>query len=209
MRHSDPLVTGALILLFIVAVAILKIRDAVRSSREKRGLEERRKAVAEEAEAFFRKMALRNKLPAIPVNIILKPGEVGIFQEPSVLYESRAYRLYGGGGTRIQGIYIGGGASESHQRLRQIDTGRLILTSQRLVFDGQMESRAVNLWDVISANPWTDAIEVSSSRKQKSQICSVRNPLIWSRVIEMFATGKLAITGEPEDVPTQAPSGRK
>lgn len=37
------------------------------------------------------------KLPVVSVDIVLKQGEVGILQEPSILYEKRAYRIYGGG----------------------------------------------------------------------------------------------------------------
>lgn len=192
MRHTDPLVTGSLIVIGLSAVAILLLLDAVRSFFNKRKSADRVKQMANDAEMFF--ASLKGQvLPPIETAIVLKDGECAFFQEPSVLYESRSYRVFGGGGTRVAGVYIGGGASEAHERLRQIDSGTLILTNQRLVFDGQTQSRAVNVKDVISATPWSDAIEVSSSRRQKSQIYTVGNPLIWAPMIRLIAQGKFSM----------------
>ena len=61
-----------------------------------------------------------------------------------MLHETRAYRVYGGAGTRVGRIYVGGGASESHQRLGRLIPGILVLTNQRLIFDGGHETRSVN-----------------------------------------------------------------
>jgi hypothetical protein len=47
--------------------------------------------------------------------------------------------------------------------------------------------------DIIWASPLEDAIEVSFSRNQKSQIYIVRNPLIWTKTIQMFASGKIPV----------------
>lgn len=196
MRHSDPLITGVIVVLFASAAAILFLLDAIRSYMNKGKSEDRVKGLATDAEMFFASLEHRSRLPTTAVEIVLKSGEVGIFQEPSILYESRSYRVFGGGGTRVAGIYIGGGASEAQQRLKEIDSGKIVLTNQRLVFDGQMENRVLNLKDVVSATPWTDAIEVGSSRKQKSQIYTVGNPLIWAPMIQMLARGKLPISTE-------------
>lgn len=193
MRHTDPLVTGVFIVIAVSAVAVLLILDAVRSFLNKGKSAERMKQMASEAQLFFASIA-GHSLPSIETTIVLKNGESAVFQEPSILYETRSYRVFGGGGTRVGDIFLGGGASEAHQRLRQIDSGTVVLTSQRLIFDGQTESRTVNMKDVISANPWADAIEVSSSRRQKSQIYTVRNPLIWSQMIKIIASGKFTLS---------------
>ncbi len=187
--------------------ALLFVVQIVRSYWARQKAKVRAQAMRKEAESFFRDLELRKKLPAVSVEIVLKQGEVGIFQEPSILYETRPYRIYGGGGTRIRGIYIGGGASESHQRLRQIDQGKLILTNQRLVFDGQSENRATNLKDIISASAWSDAVEISSSKRQKSQIYAVGNPIIWAQVVQTFASGNIEVgQGEAERITLAAGS---
>jgi hypothetical protein len=170
-----------------------------------------------EAERFFSRLQESGTLPDVAVDIVLQRDEIALLREDdSQLAESRAYRVFGGGGTRIRGVYIGGGASESYQRLRQIDTGSLILTTERLIFDGGLENRTLKIKDVLSATAWSDAIEVSSSRRQKSQVYSVANPLIWSRMIKAAASGEIRarkkeIPGQPrpkpasEDEPPEPP----
>jgi len=149
------------------------------------------KTIRKEAKSFFRDMEARKRPRIVPVNVILKQGEVGILQESSMLYVMQTYHVHGGG-TRIRGVYIGRKSSESHQRLRHIDSGRIILTTQRLIFDGQWETRMTNLNDIIWASPLEDAIEVRFGRNQKSQIYIVRNPLIWAKTIQMLASRKIS-----------------
>src|SRR6266516_1646495 len=72
--------------------------------------------------------------------LVLGTDETALLHEPSKLIEARATRVYAGGGTRVQGIYIGGGESKSVQALKQLDSGMLTLTNKRLVFTGSMES---------------------------------------------------------------------
>jgi DNA-directed RNA polymerase subunit RPC12/RpoP len=110
--------------------------------------------------------------------------------EPSKLIEARATRVYAGGGTRLKGIYIGGGESGSFQSLKELDSGTLTLTTKRLVFTGSMESRVVNIKEIVSIEPFgADAIVVSTGRKVKRQVYVVRNPIIWSTFIPMLIKG--------------------
>jgi len=123
----------------------------------------------------------------ISTRLILKGDEHAVLEEGSTLFESRAYRLYGGGGTRIGRFSVGGGISESEQRVKQIDQGTLTLTTKRLIFDGTTENRNVQLSQVMSVSPGSDAIEISTERRAKSQIYSVTNPLLWATVIKTIA----------------------
>jgi hypothetical protein len=107
--------------------------------------------------------------------------------EESILFESRAYRVSGGAGTRIGRVWVGGGVSESQQRLKQIDSGRVTLTTMRLVFDGSMENRSIRLADIMSVEQWADAIEIGSHKRAKSLILRVNNPWIWSNMVKQFA----------------------
>jgi hypothetical protein len=193
MNEPDVVIVG--LLAIVVVIAIIR---AINSQVAKTAIKERQNRNREEAYSFFQAMDEQKKLPVTHVDVVLKAGEVGLFQEPSVLLETRAYRVYGGAGTRVGRIYLGGGASESHQRLREIDSGILVLTNQRLIFDGGSENRSVNLRDVISANAWSDAIEISSSRRQKSQIYTVQNPIIWAQMIQMLASSKVEVAANDE-----------
>jgi hypothetical protein len=128
----------------------------------------------------------------ISTRLILKNDEHAILEEGSTLFESRAYRVYGGGGTRIGRVYVGAGVSESHQRVKEIDRGTLTLTTKRLIFDGTHENRNVQLSQVLSASPWSDAIEISTARRAKSQVYTVANPLIWAAGVKALAAGEFS-----------------
>lgn len=145
-----------------------------------------------EATLFFDDIGKTGKWPSPQTNVILQKGEVALLDESSIFYESRAYRVSGGAGTRIGRVYVGGGVSESQQRLKQIDTGRLTLTSKRLTFDGSIENRSLRLPDILSVQRWSDAIEVSTQRRAKSQVFHVENPMIWATMVEQIASGKIA-----------------
>ena len=178
MEQMDAVV-GWIIVLALIAGAMVLIsmhRQRTRANRQRRF-----RAMQEELEAFVTRAG--EGLTPISTSLLLQKGEYGVLEEPTTPFETRAYRVYGGGGTRIKGIYIGGGVSESQQRLREIDTGTLTLT-KRLVFDGTHENRSIRLSDLLSVNPWSDAVEVSSQRRAKSQIFRVSNPLIWTTIVE-------------------------
>ena len=55
----------------------------------------------------------------------------------------------------------------------------LTLTTKRLVFTGWMESRVVNIKDIVSVEPFADAIEISTAKRAKRQVYMVGNPIIW------------------------------
>lgn len=191
--------------LFIVFVAISR-------ARKKRQRQQMIEAMQSEAEDCLRQIQATGRLPTVDTHIVLQPQEFAVLQESASLYEARSYRVYGGAGTRIKGVYVGGGVSESHQRLKQIDSGMLVLTNCRLVFDGSMENRSIKLNDVVSAQPWTDAVEVSSSRRQKSQVYTVANPIIWTTMITALAKSEAPTPEVSRPKPTQAdiaiPTGR-
>jgi hypothetical protein len=144
-----------------------------------------------EATLFFDGIRKAGKWPSPQTNLILQKGEAALLDESSVFFESRSYRVGGGAGTRIGRVYVGGGVSESQQRLKQIDTGRLTLTTKRLIFDGSIENRSLRLPDILSVQRWSDAIEVSTQRRAKSQVFRVENPMIWATMVEQTASGKI------------------
>jgi hypothetical protein len=135
--------------LVVFLTAIIAIPIIVSNQRRKQR-EARFEQLRQDAHEFFQGIEQTGRLSSPDTNVILQKGEVALRDEASVLYETRAYRVGGGAGTRIGRIYVGGGASESHQRWRRIDTGRLTLASKRLIFDGSQENRALRLADIVS-----------------------------------------------------------
>jgi transcription elongation factor Elf1 len=121
--------------------------------------------------------------------LVLAAEEVALLHEASTLIEARSRRVYAGAGTRVFGVYVGGGQSGSVQDLKELDSGTLTLTTNRLVFNGSMESRVTNLKDIVSVENFTDAIEISTARKAKLQVYRVRNPMLWRGLVRTVSRG--------------------
>jgi type II secretory pathway pseudopilin PulG len=187
--NSDDLLLGLLVVLGLVVLLSVIAVPIIVSNRRRKQREARFDQLKQDAHEFFQGIERTGRLSPPDTNVITQKGEVALRDEASVLYETRAYRVSGGAGTRIGRIYVGGGVSESHQRWRRIDTGRLTLTSKRLIFDGSQENRAVRLADIVSVQNWSDAIEVSTQRRAKSLVFQVENPLIWSTLVQQVASG--------------------
>jgi DNA-directed RNA polymerase subunit RPC12/RpoP len=148
-----------------------------------------------EAKEFFDKLVTTGKI-TIPddIPLVLGTDETPLLHEPSKLIEARATRVYSGVGARAKGIYIGSGKSSSVQDMERLDSGMLTLTTKRLVFTGSMESRVVNIKDVVSIEAIPDGIEVSTGKKAKRQVYTVRNPLIWATLIRTAGKGGISAT---------------
>src|SRR5262245_24211783 len=94
---NEPYVAFGVLLVIVLVVWIIGM---VNSQTGKKGIEERQKRNRDEAYRFFAEIEQQKKLPVTQVDVVLKEGEMGVFQEPSVLLETRAYRVYGGAGKR-------------------------------------------------------------------------------------------------------------
>lgn len=189
--EQQPTYTGVVVVAMVLAVLYVIYRRWLARKHKARIAE-----LNKECDAFLAE-ARRGLLP-IQASILLQEDEHAVLQEESTLSEMRSYRVYGGGGTRIGRVLVGGGVSEPQYRLRRIDTGTLVLTTKRLVFDGNHENRSVRLSELLSVSPWVDAIEVSSNHA-KSQVFSVANSCIWANIIEAVATGKLQVVSEGDE----------
>lgn len=175
LSSSDQMMIFAVVYLILLVIAIAIIWFLPHRRRARR----RWKRIRKEAKSFLREMKARRKRPIVPTNVVLMEGEVGVLQEPSMLYEPYRFDDRGGSG--------------SDQCLRRIDSGRIILTNRRLIFDGQWKDRMVNLSEIKSARPLEEAVEVRFSKNQNSQIYLVRNPIIWAKTIPMLASGKISM----------------
>src|SRR5436190_3685409 len=174
-NFANILVIGTVLVVGLVFVAIAATKKPKRISQAKLA------QLQAEAKDFFDKLTGTGKITVPDTSIMLGADETALLHEPSKLIEARATRVYAGGGTRVKGIYIGGGQSTSIQSLKELDSGTLTLTTKRLVFTGSMESRVVNLKDIVSAQPvaGAGAIEISTAKRAKRQVYVVRNPIIW------------------------------
>lgn len=146
----------------------------------------------QEANEFLTALKQNGGLKPVAADLMMKPNEKAYLQESRiVLKETRAVRKSSGSaaGFRIaKGVYIGKtrGTSHSEQVLQDIDRGTLVLTNQRLVFDGATENRVIKLDKVLSVQMYRDAIEVSLDGRAKSIFFTVNNPYIWSTVFRII-----------------------
>jgi hypothetical protein len=148
---SDPfgkfLVLGVALVVLVISAAIDAIKKPKRLSKEQ---EAQLKA---EAIALGKQFEAGEFIPPDTFPLVLGTDEIALLHEPSKLIEARATRVYAGGGTSVEGIYVGGGQSTSVQSLKELDSGTLTLTTKRLIFTGSMESRVINAKDIVSVNP--------------------------------------------------------
>jgi ssDNA-binding Zn-finger/Zn-ribbon topoisomerase 1 len=188
--HGSSSADGLSKFLVIGVVALVGLAFAVINASRKPKPVSPEKVAEQKAEAMdFLEKLNTGKFNPPNTPLVLAADEIALLHEPSTLIEARATRVYAGGGTRVQGIYIGGGQSSSVQDLKELDSGTLTLTTKRLVFTGSMESRVANIKDIVSVQNFADAIEISTARKAKRQVYLVRNPLLWVANIRTAISG--------------------
>jgi hypothetical protein len=117
----------------------------------------------------------------------LDPDEHAVFVLPEVeLLEPRAIRharsTYAGPTIRLaKGLSLRRGSgmsqSESHEALRNIDRGILVLTTKRLVFVGSQRTNNVSLNDVVRVEAYADGIKLHRERKEQAETYLLCRPL--------------------------------
>lgn len=114
-----------------------------------------------------------------PSPVILKKDEtISFIMENINLQEPRAVRqthaAYGGPTIRVaKGVSfkLGGASarSESHDEIRPIDQGKLILTTKRLIFIGAKRTLNIDLRKIMAVEAYKDGIESQRENKQKPE----------------------------------------
>ena len=120
--------------------------------------------------------------------VILKKNEsLSIVMHNITLQEPRAVRqthaAYGGPTIRVaKGVSfrLGGASarSESHEEIRAIDRGSLILTTKRLIFIGSKRTTNIDLRKIMAIEAYTDGIESQRENKQKTEYFKGTNSTI-------------------------------
>ncbi len=114
-----------------------------------------------------------------PSPVILKKNEnISLVLYNINLQEPRAVRqthaAYGGPSIRVaKGVSfrLGGASarSESHEEIRVIDQGSLILTNKRLIFIGSKRTTNIDLRKILAIKAYKDGIESQRENKQKTE----------------------------------------
>jgi hypothetical protein len=107
--------------------------------------------------------------------ILLKAGESTLFVLADVsLHEPRSVTrgAYGGPSVHVAKgatLRVGGFQAQSHEDLKEIDLGKLVLTTRRLCFSGALRSLEIDLGKLISVDPYCDAVAIRRSGKEKTE----------------------------------------
>lgn len=102
-------------------------------------------------------------------------GEKVIFSFSNIgLREPRSVSrgVYGGPSIRVaKGLTIraGGFQAQSHEELKDVDQGTLVLTNKRLAFAGSTRSVATELSKLISVDAYSDVVAIRRSGKEKTE----------------------------------------
>lgn len=112
-------------------------------------------------------------------SVIFRQGEELLSVLPNVsLKEPRAVRQSSGGYAgptfRIaKGVSFKmgrfGSTSESHQEIRDIDSGILTITNERLVFSGNLKTINIDLRKIFQIDPFTDGFAIHKEGREKTQ----------------------------------------
>lgn len=121
-------------------------------------------------------------------SMILKKDEKIHLSTPTVLHEEkRKYSPVHSGVKIVKKVWIGEGKGYGKLRaiVEPIDSGDLILTSQRLVFKGDKYNRMFPLEKIVSLELYENAIEVGIESHNKLQIFKVDDPEKWNVFIRV------------------------
>jgi len=173
----------SLIFVFIIIICVIFYFSSKEKKRQEK--EDLKTSLITEANAYMDEVKKNKALPIVASNLMLEEKEKVLLEEASNLYEPRSVRNNQGSGARIRivkGLSVGGwsGQSESHMEWRNLDTGTLSLTSQRLIFRGSKENRIIKLTKIISWQVTLDTVVITIDGKAKSISFPVRNPYIWA-----------------------------
>jgi transcription elongation factor Elf1 len=192
--HSSSSANDFSTILVIGVVVMVGLAFAVINASRKPKPVSPEKLAEQKAEAMdFLDKLNTGKFTPPDTSLVLAAEEIALLNEPSRLAEARSTRVYAGGGTRVKGIYIGGGQSSSVQALKELDSGMLTLTTKRLVFTGSMESRVASTKDIVSVENFADAIEISTAKRAKRQVYFVRNGTLWGVLVRTVVKGGVSI----------------
>ena len=175
-------ITTSQILIFLVAAAVPLVAHGCYVSWQKRQAALR--AAASWMAGLVDQGVQLKLICAEAPGIILDNNEeiLGVFPK-ILLQEPRAVRSYRGSYTgqtiRVAkgfSFRVGGyrGSSESHDELRSIDQGTLVLTNQRLIFIGAQRTSTVPLEKIVDIEGYDDGLRLHRQGKGKVEHFQIR-----------------------------------
>jgi hypothetical protein len=139
--------------------------------------------------------------PAVPAGIVLKGTEIALYSMPAALAEDRTtsrtvggsvgYSVPLGHGFRFRvGSYQGQTIRE--ERLTTVDQGSVVVTTQRVVFNGRRRSLAIPTNKILNTVVYRDGLDVRAENRVKREVFLCQNPLLLNTYV--LVAGQLAQT---------------
>jgi hypothetical protein len=150
--------------------------------------------ICADSDAYLTLLKSSVGLPVVPSTALLQYNERAYYCAPSSLYETRAVRHHESGFASIRvapGLWIGGsqGRSVSTQEWTKIDSGTLIITNERVIFDGSHELRTIPVKRIVSVDTLRDSVELAVESRQKNMVFEAANPLILASIVRLSSQG--------------------
>ncbi len=123
--------------------------------------------------------------PPVACGIVLKRGEIALFNGPVQLAEDKTTSNYVGGSRGVSvpiafGMRFRVGSFQGHaitrQSLTTVDQGTLVVTTQRLVFNGARQSVVIPANKILSTVIYRDGVDVRVENKRKREVFLYANP---------------------------------
>lgn len=173
----------------ITIIVLVIIGKALMGKSKKSSQLEKTYSNVTELQQFIDAVKANGKIPTIKTSLILKNDEEAYLEDFVKLYEirsaSKSDRLYVGGRV-MKGLFAGGstGVSRRFDELREIDSGKIVLTNKRIIFDGKFNNRIMELDKIISIELYDDGFEISTEDKRQSQLYGgIKNPFLWKNLV--------------------------
>jgi|GEM_PF-5597509 len=152
---------------------------------------------------YFNDVERDRAFPDITASINLKQHEFVVCNQPASLYEYRTQRYSTGASVRVaRGVYVGGRQQHSYESLREVATGQVIVTNQRIVYLSTQHTRTVNLSDILSIEGDHGFLEVHTSKRQKPVLLGLPSfdTALLTLLVKLFTTGKFEGRFLPSDI---------
>jgi len=150
--------------------------NKLKERKEKKAIRQKEEDISTFIETFKSGNA---SLTAPNTGVMLKKNETPIYAVYNVtLREPRAVRKstggYGGASIRIaKGVTLHtgrtGSTSQSHDEIKDIDSGKLLITNKRLIFLGSNRTTNIDINKIVAITSTKDMIQIQRSNKQKPE----------------------------------------
>lgn len=173
---------GLLALVLIVPAFLYALNEQLKKSHKR--------SLIKQAQLFMQAAQSRKGLEVVATKLFLKASEKAFYSSSATLLETRTVSDLGAATASIKvskSIRVGaiGGRSTPIQEWARLDAGELVVTGQRVIFNGSTVNRTLPLDNILTLECTVYGVELSAEGQKKKMVFEVENPLIAQAVIQL------------------------